>query len=97
MAIRTRGLLLLLGSLVAGLGAYALIFHVLTKFWADALQYPLALPLVGVLVGGLEFVTGVPISRLDEGWQKVPGYVRIPLSLMGALLFLWGLVKLLGF
>jgi ABC-type branched-subunit amino acid transport system permease subunit len=97
MTIRTRGLLLFLGSLVAGLGAYALIFHVLSKHWADILQYPLALPLFGVLVGALELVTGVPINRLDEGWQTVPGYVRTPVSLGGALLFLWGLVKLLGF
>jgi ABC-type branched-subunit amino acid transport system permease subunit len=97
MTIRARGLLLFLGSLVAGLGAYALIFRVLSKNWADMLQYPLALPLVGVLVGALEFVTGVPINRLDEGWQKVPVYVRAPVSLIGALLFLWGLVKLLGF
>ena len=97
MTIRTRGLLLLLGSLVAGLGAYALIFHVLSKNSADMLRYPLALPLVGVLVGALEFGTGVPINRLDDGWQKIPGYVRVPVSLFGALLFLWGLVKLLGF
>jgi ABC-type branched-subunit amino acid transport system permease subunit len=97
MTIRTRGLLLLLGSLVAGLGAYVLIFHVLSKNVADMLQYPLALPLVGLLVGMLEFATGVPINRLDEGWQKVPGYVRASVSLIGAFLFLWGLVKLLGF
>ena len=97
MTIRTRGLLLLLGSLVAGLGAYALIFHVLSKDGADILKYPLALPIVSVLVGTLEFTTGVPISRLDQGWQKIPGYVRIPVSLFGALLLLWGLIKLLGF
>jgi hypothetical protein len=93
----TRGLLVLLGSLVAGLGAYALIFHVLSKNGADMLQYPLALPLVGVLVGALEFATGVPIKRLDEGWQTVPRYVRAPVSPIGALFFLWGLVKLLRF
>ena len=97
MAIRTRGLLIFLGSLVAGLGAYGLIFHVLSAHGAQILQYPLALPLFGMLLGGLELVTGVPINRLDEGWQKLPGYVRAPLSLGGALLFLWGLVKLLGF
>ena len=97
MAIRTRGLLIFAGSLVVGFGAYWLVFHVLSKTQAQIMQYPLALPLLGVLVGGLELATGVPINRLDQGWQTMPAYAKAPLGLTGALLFLWGLIKLLGF
>jgi hypothetical protein len=59
--------------------------------------YPLALPLVGILIGTLELITGVPIRRLDEGWQKLTGYVKAPVAIVGSLGFLVGLVKLLGF
>jgi len=97
MTIRTRGFLIFLGSLVVGVGAYWLVFHVLTKNWAQILQYPLALPLVGMLIGALELITGVSINRLDEGWQRLPAYVKAPVGLVGGVLFLWGLVKLLGF
>ena len=97
MTIRMRGFLILLGSLVAGAGAYWLVFHFLSKNWAQILQYPLALPLVGMLIGALELITGMPINRLDEGWQKLPAYVKAPVGLIGGALFLWGLVKLLGF
>ena len=97
MTIRTRGFLIFLGSLVAGIGAYWLVFHFLSKFWAQVLQYPLALPLVGLLIGALELITGVPIKRLDEGWQSLPAYVKAPVGLLGGVLLLWGLVKLLGF
>lgn len=97
MTIRTRGLLIFLASLAGGVGAYWLVFHFLSKAWANVLQYPLALPLVGMLVGALESITGVPIKRLDEGWQKLPAYVKAPVGLIGGVSFLWGLVKLLGF
>jgi hypothetical protein len=97
MAARTRGFLIFSVSLVLGLGAYWLVFHVLSKGAAKVLQYPLALPLFGMLVGALELTTGTPINRLDEGWQKLPAYVKAPVGLVGALLFLWGLVKILGF
>jgi hypothetical protein len=98
MTVRWRGFVILLGSLVAGAGVYWLLFHVLadprgTRFYA----YPLALPLVGIAIGTLELMTGVPIRRLDEGWQKLPGYIRAPLAIVGSLGFLVGLVKLLGF
>ena len=98
MTIRLRGLLVLAGSLVAGFGVYWLLFHVLadprgTRFYA----YPLALPLVGMAIGTMELITGVPIQRLDEGWQKLPAYVKAPLAIVGSLGFLIGLVKLLGF
>ena len=97
MTIRTRGFLIFLGSLVAGVAAYWLVFHVLSKDWAQILQYPLALPLVGMLIGALEMITGVPIKRLDEGWQRLPAYVKAPVGLIGGVLILWGLIKLLGF
>jgi ABC-type branched-subunit amino acid transport system permease subunit len=97
MSARMRGLLIFAGSLVVGLGAYWLVFHVLSKQTATILQYPLALPLVGMLIGALELITGVPIQHLDEGWQKLPGYVQTPVALVGGVLFLWGLVKVLGF
>jgi hypothetical protein len=97
MTIRVRGLLIFLASLVTGVGAYWLVFHILSKQLAQILQYALALPILGMLIGGLELITGVPISRLDEGWQKLPAYVKVPVGLIGGLLFLWGLVKVLGF
>jgi hypothetical protein len=99
MNVRTRGLLILAGSLVAGAGVYWLIFNVFANasHTTRVAAYPLALPLVGMAVGSLELATGVPIQRLDEGWQKIPGYVRIPVAIVGSLAFLIGLVKLLGF
>ena len=97
MTIRTRGFLIFLGSLVAGVGAYWLVFHVLTKNLAQILQYPLALPLVGMFIGALELITGMPIHRLDEGWQKLPAYVKALVGLVGGILILWGFIKLLGF
>ena len=98
MSVRMRGFLILAGSLVAEAGVYWLVFHVLAG--ARGLRYfayPLALPLVGIVVGGLEWMTGVPIRHIDEGWQKLPGYVRAPVAIVGSLGFLVGLVKLLGF
>src|SRR5262249_9766014 len=70
MTIRMRGLLILMGSLVAGAGVYWFIFHVLADAHGPVrvATYPLALPLVGILIGTLELATGVPIRRLDEGW-----------------------------
>jgi hypothetical protein len=103
MTTRTRGLLLFVGSAVAGAVGYWLLFPGLSArpgaFYGfrKTAAYALALPLVGGAIGLLEGTTGVPISRLDEGWQKLPAYVRGPVAVVGALLFLVGLVKLLGF
>ena len=98
MNIRLRGLLIVLASLVAGAGGYWLVFRLgISKELANILQYPLALPVVGLLVGGLELVTGVPIQRLNEGWQKLPGYAQGAIGLVGGVLFLWGFIKVLGF
>lgn len=98
MTTRMRGFLIVLASLIAGAGAYWLVFRSgLSKEAANVLQYPLALPIVGLLVGGLEFVTGVPIQRLNEGWQRLPGYAQGAIGLVGGTVFLWGLVKVLGF
>jgi len=97
MAIRTRGFLIFSASLALAIGAYWLVFHLLSKSQAQILQFPLALPLFGMFVGGLELVTGAPISRLNEAWKNLPAYVKAPVGLCGALLFLWGLIKLLGF
>ena len=52
---------------------------------------------MGILIGTLELITGVPIRQLDEGWQKLPGYVKAPVAIVGSIGFLVGLVKLLGF
>lgn len=98
MTTRIRGFLIVLASLIAGAGAYWLVFRSgLSKEAVNVLQYPLALPIVGLLVGGLEFVTGVPIQRLNEGWQRLPGYAQGAIGLVGGTVFLWGLVKVLGF
>jgi len=98
MSIRLRGLLIALASLVVGVAGYWLVFRVgISKELGRILQYPLALPLVGLLVGGLELVTGVPIQRLNEGWQKLPGYAQGTIGLVGGVLFLWGFIKVLGF
>ena len=69
----------------------------LSKDASNVLQYPLALPIVGLLAGGLELITGVPIQRLNESWQRLPGYAQGAIGLVGGTLFLWGLVKVLGF
>ncbi len=98
MTVRMRGFLILAGSLVAGAGVYWLLFDFLAGAGRVRLPaYPLALPLVGILIGTLELITGVPIRQLDEGWQTLPGYVKAPVAIVGSLGLLVGLVKLLGF
>jgi hypothetical protein len=91
MTVRTRGLLTLVGSSIGGIALYWFLFHFLAS--SDGRTrvpaYPLALPLVGVVIGMLELATGLPFTRIDEGWQKLPGYVKIPVALVGGVLLLW--------
>jgi hypothetical protein len=93
---RRHGLLVFSGSLIAAAGVYWLLFHFLTGP-VHLLTYPLALPLVGMMVGALELITGTPIAQIDQGWRRLPVYVQAPLAIFGSLGFLWGLIKLLGF
>ena len=82
---RLHGLLIFAGSLVAGLGVYWLIFHFLAGAGKTRLPaYPLALPLVGMMIGALELITGAPIAQIDQGWQRLPGYVQAPVAIVGS-------------
>jgi hypothetical protein len=95
---RRHGLLVFSGSLIAAVAVYWLLFHFLTGSGTARLPaYPLALPLVGMMIGALELITGAPISQIDKGWQRLPVYVQAPVAIVGSLGFLWGLIKLLGF
>jgi hypothetical protein len=95
MSTRMRGFLILSASLLATAGVVWFAFRLAPGTRVPA--YPLALPLVGVMVGLLEWTTGVPIKHLDEAWQKWPAYVKGPVALTGSVLFLYGFVKILGF
>ncbi len=71
MTVRMRGFLILAGSLVAGAGVYWLLFDFLAGAGRVRLPaYPLALPLVGILIGTLELLTCVP--RVPGGTGEAP-------------------------
>src|SRR5262245_12063564 len=91
MTTRTHGLMLFAGSAVAGVAGYWFLFHFLAGASGHVRlpAYPLALPLVGTLVGLLETVTGSPIKEIDQGWQRLPVYVKVPVGLVGGVLVLW--------
>src|SRR5262245_55415443 len=92
---RLHGLVVFVVSLVAGLGAYWFLFHFLPGTGTARLPaYPLALPLAGLMVGALEMLTGAPIAKIDQGWQRLPVYVQAPVALFGGIAFIYGLVKL---
>ena len=98
MTTRTRGCLLFLGSGAVAFALYRFVFPIFSGPGRHHVAaYGLALPFVGAAIGLLEWTSGLPMSRLDEGWQRLPGYVRVPVALIGSLLFLWGLIKFLGF
>ena len=97
MSVRARGLWLFMGCTVAAAAAFWLVFPLLSDDWKKAFAYSFALPVVGAVIGLLELATGSPIQKIDEGWQRVPGYVRIPTALIGSVAVLWVLIKILGF
>ena len=98
MSTRTRGLLLFLGNGAVAFALYRFVFPIFSgPVRHHVAAYGLAMPFVGAAIGLLEWTSGLPMSRLDEGWQRLPGYVRVPVALIGSLLFLWGLIKFLGF
>jgi hypothetical protein len=94
MTIRTRGFLTFLASAIAGVAGYWLLFHFLSGAQASVRlpAYPLALPIVGVIIGLLEWITGLPIRKIDEGWQRFPMYVQVPVGLIGAVVVIWTFV-----
>jgi hypothetical protein len=94
MGVRVRGLLVLLGSAVAGGALYffqsgALLVAARGGVFGEVLKWVLALPLIGVGVGLVECTTGMPINKADESWQTLPAYVKYPGALVGSVLFLW--------
>jgi hypothetical protein len=95
MSVRTRGFLILLASALGGGVLFWSRSGILLKGAAEGgaiggvLQWALTLPLIGVAVGLIELTTGLPLTRADEGWQKLPAYVKYPGALIGSVLFLW--------
>lgn len=81
MPIRVRGLLILMGSVAGWLVLYWLLFHVMGgagKVRVPA--YPLALPLIGMVVGLVELATGVPFAQVADAWQRLPRWLQVPLG-----------------
>lgn len=94
MSIRLRGLLEVVGSTVVGLGLFWLWSWLLAPTaqagQGGMVKWLLALPVVGVGIGLVELVTGMPIRQADAAWQKAPGLVKYPLAIVVSGLFLWG-------
>lgn len=92
MTTRIRGFRLFALSVVGGTALYWLLFH----FYVTGTQRvhvptgPLAFPIVLAVLGLLQWITGLEIRQIDQAWQRLPGYLKIPAFLVGSILFLWG-------
>ncbi len=96
MTVRMRGLRTVLGSGIVGLGLYWLLFHFVPKA-TGSIRLPgaIALPLVGVVVGLVELATGLPFTRVDQAWTRLPRWIQVPLGFVISVALLVGIV--LGF
>ena len=56
----------------------------------EILKWLLTLPLIGIGIGLVELMTGLPIQQAETAWQKTPGLVKYPAAIVGGGLFLWG-------
>jgi hypothetical protein len=94
MSIRVRGLVTILGS-----GAVAGVLYLFLSFVlghsAGSVRVPLvsAAPLVGVLVGMIELVSGVPFTQVAAKWDSLPQGMRL---FLGTLLTVIALVVVFG-
>ena len=81
MSIRLRGLLIMLGSGAAS-GLLYLVLSWLVSGATGRVSVPkaFALPLVGVVVGLLELVSGVPFTKVASRWDTLPPSLRAVLS-----------------
>jgi hypothetical protein len=84
MPTRLRGLLITIGSALASWGLLLLLQ------WAapPRVHKGAALPLVGVLWGLLELVSGVPLPELAERWETLSKGVQGALSFLVIMLAL---------
>lgn len=82
MPIRTRGFLTLLASIGGWIALYWLLFHVLGGAGGNVSvpAYPLALPLIGLVIGVVELATGLPFTQVAEAWQRLPRWLQVPLG-----------------
>jgi len=90
MNTRVRGLLIFLASTVATV----VLGYVLVGWAANAPKgsripkMPFAIPVVGMLWGLLELVTGKAFRELDAWYQKFPMWQSYPVGCLGGLLML---------
>jgi hypothetical protein len=84
MPTRVRGLLIVIGSVVATWGLFLLLQ------WAapPRVHRGAALPLVGVLWGLIELVSGVPLHELAQRWETLSKAVQGALSFLVILMTL---------
>ena len=83
MNVRVRGLLIVLGSAAAAAPLYWLLYYVLADGNRTRVPaYPLALPVVGMIYGATELVSGRPFADLARAWDSLPRWVQIPLGLV---------------
>lgn len=83
MSVRIRGLLTILASGATAALLYLFLSRVLS--WSSgSVRLPLvaAMPLVGVLVGLIEFVSGVPFNQAASRWDALPRGIRAVLSVI---------------
>lgn len=94
MTVRARGFLTLLGSVVGGLALYWFLFHVLSSASGKTRvrAYPLALPLIGIVIGIIELATGLPFTKVDGAWQRLPWWLQVPLGCLIGILLLAAIV-----
>ena len=97
MNTRLHGLLIFLGStvgaVVMGWALFAWVSSLTSPTQIPTL--PFALPLVGMLWGLLELITGRRFKELDAWYQKIPMWIGYPVGCVVGVLMLIGCVALI--